>query len=117
MSPASRPKRAGLSSGNRKVSAAANMVNAIGGRVIRSSLRLPRLSIVQTAGIAPMKLTKPKMVEASRAWNREKPESRNIVELKKAMMLIPQSCWASMTVKAARVRVMKVVKANILSLR
>ena len=54
------------------------MVTAISGRVSRRSERLPNVSIIQTAGNAPMKFTRPKMQEARRAPNVLKPDSEKI---------------------------------------
>jgi len=61
-----------------KLSPAANMVNAIGGRVISSSDRRPSVSMVHTAGNAPTKLTNPNTQEASKEPNGEKPASEKI---------------------------------------
>ena len=53
-----------LSSEMEKLNPAIAIDTAIGGSVKSSRERLPRESMVQIAGNAPMKLTKPKMVDA-----------------------------------------------------
>jgi hypothetical protein len=61
-----------------KLNPAANIVIAMSGKVKSSNERRPRLSIVQTAGKAPTKLTKPKTQEANRAPKVENPASEKI---------------------------------------
>ncbi len=78
MSPASVTNR-DVPSGKLKLKLARSMVTAMAGRVHRSRLRRPRVSIVQTAGMAPMKLMKPKTTEAQSAAVAEKPEEEKIV--------------------------------------
>ena len=63
-----------------KLKPASSIVSAIKGRVSNSSERRPSVSMVQTAGKAPTKLTKPKIVDASRAPYVEKPASEKMVE-------------------------------------
>lgn len=60
---------------------AADITRAIGNRVRRRRERRPRVSMVQMAGKAPRKLTRPKMQEARRAAEGEKPASEKMVEL------------------------------------
>ncbi len=72
------PKWAGLSAGMPKLKPAPSSVIAMRGRVKRSNERRPRVSIVQTAGKAPMKLTKPKTQEANKAPKVENPASEKI---------------------------------------
>jgi hypothetical protein len=50
------------------------------GKVASKSQRRPNLSIVQTAGQAKRKLTRPKPQEARRAWILLAPASWNTVE-------------------------------------
>jgi hypothetical protein len=57
---------------------AANIVIAIRGRVSSSRDRRPQVSMVHIAGNAPKQLIKPKIQEASRAPNVEKPASEKI---------------------------------------
>ena len=64
---ARRAKCAGLELGMLKLSPAASIVSAMIGRVSRSKERRPSVSIVQTAGKAPRKLTRPNATEARRA--------------------------------------------------
>ncbi len=63
-----------------KLRPASSIVKAMKGSVRSNSERRPSVSMVQTAGKAPTKLTKPKMVDASRAPNLEKPASKKMVE-------------------------------------
>lgn len=61
-----------------KLKPAASKVTAISGRVKSNSDLLPRVSMVQTAGKAPMKLTKPNTQDANKAPKVEKPASEKI---------------------------------------
>ena len=63
-----------------KVRLAANIVKAMGGSVQRSKRRRPNVSIVQIAGIAPRKFTRPKAAEAQRAVVEEEVEVEKRVE-------------------------------------
>jgi hypothetical protein len=63
-----------------KLNPAASMVTAIQGSVSSSSDLLPSVSIVQIAGKAPRKLTKPKTQDAIKAPKSEKPASAKMVE-------------------------------------
>lgn len=64
-----------------KLSPAASIVSAIIGRVRRSKERRPSVSIVQTAGKAPRKFTRPNATDARRAPWLLKFASANMVLL------------------------------------
>ena len=69
-----------LSEGMLKLSPAANMVTAINGRVKSNKDRRPRVSIVQMAGNAPRKFTKPNTQEATSAPKVLKPASEKMLD-------------------------------------
>jgi hypothetical protein len=50
------------------------------GSVLSSSLRRPNVSIVQIAGNAPKKFTRPNTTEAHRAARAEKPDEEKMVD-------------------------------------
>lgn len=78
MSAAISPKWALLSVGMLKLNPAPNIVTAINGNVKSNNDRRPKVSMVNTAGNAPTKLTKPKTQEANKAPNVENPASVKI---------------------------------------
>ena len=80
MNIAIRPRCALLSFGMRKHKPAASSVQAIFGKVKRSSDRRPKVSIVHIAGQAKMKLTRPKPKEAISASLSVAPASEKTVE-------------------------------------
>ena len=50
------------------------------GKVVRRRLRLPKVSIVYTAGKAKSQLMRPKPKEARSAWMLSKPDWEKMVE-------------------------------------
>jgi hypothetical protein len=74
------PKCARLSDGIQKENPAASSVQAICGNVKRSNVRLPYVSIVQIAGQAKIKLTKPKPQEARSDSVTDAPACEKTVE-------------------------------------
>lgn len=71
----------GVPFGSAKLTPAKAIVSAMGGKVHRIKRRLPKVSIVQIAGIAPTKLTKPKTTDAHSAAKAEKLDVAKMVEL------------------------------------
>lgn len=67
------PRRAGLSSGMKNEKPVKNSIIAMSGKVTRSRLRRPKVSMVYMAGIANRKLIAPPPKEVRSAALREKP--------------------------------------------
>ena len=73
-------KRAALLSGSKNIKPVAIKHQAMFGKVNKSKKRRPKVSMVQIAGHAKMKLMSPNPKDARRHWRGEKPPCSKIVE-------------------------------------